>query len=107
MYPLGHKDLNSPSEEKSPSASSPSSRGEGLETERPEDDSSEGLDDARPLIQSVVGPNGLRKFIMLHIWTVNGFTFTIKESHFKTLREVPNPCQHTPLSTLLVRKMIL
>ena len=67
MYPLGHKVLNSPSEEKSPSASSPSSRSEGLETERPEDDSSESLDDARPLIQSVVGLNGLRKFIMLHM----------------------------------------
>ena len=53
----------------------------------PEDDSSEGLDDAEPLVQFVVGLDGLREFIMLPIWTVNEFTSTIKESHFKTLRE--------------------
>ena len=34
---------------------------------RPEDDSSEGLDDAEPPVQSVVGPDGLREFIMLPI----------------------------------------
>ena len=58
-----------------------------METKRPEDDFSEGLDDAEPPIQSVVGPDGLREFIMLSIWTVNDFTSTIKESHFKTLKE--------------------
>ena len=47
----------------------------------------EGLDDAELPIQSVMGPDGLREFIMLPIWTVNDFTYTIKESHFKTLRE--------------------
>ena len=86
VYSLGHKDPNSPSEDRSPSASSSSSRDEGLETETPQDGSSEGLDDAEPPIQSVIGPDGLREFIMLPIWTVNDFTFTIKESHFKTLR---------------------
>ena len=50
VYPSGHKDLDNLSEERSPLASSPSSRDEGLETERPEDDSSEGLDDAKPPI---------------------------------------------------------
>ena len=40
-----------------------------------------------PPVQFVVGPNGLREFIMLPIWMVNDFTSTIKESHFKTLRE--------------------
>ena len=87
VYPLGHKDLDSPSEERSPSTSSPSSRDEVLETERPEDDSSEGLDNAKPPVQSIVGLDGFREFIMLPIWTVNDFTSTIKESHFKTLRE--------------------
>ena len=58
-----------------------------METERPEDDSNEGLDDAEPPIQSVVGPDGFREFIMLPIWTFNDFTSTIKEYHFKTLRE--------------------
>ena len=87
VYPSGHKDPDSLSEERSPSASSASSRDESLGTERPKDDSSEGLDDAEPPIQSVVGPDGLREFIMLPIWTINDFTSTIKESHFKTLRE--------------------
>ena len=58
-----------------------------METERPEDDSNEGLDDAKPPIQFVVGPDGFREFIMLPIWTFNDFTSTIKEYHFKTLRE--------------------
>ena len=87
VYPSGHKDLDSLSEEKSPSTSSPSSRDEVLETERPENDSSEGLDNAKPPVQSVVGLDGLREFIILPIWMVNDFTSTIKESHFKTLRE--------------------
>ena len=43
MYLSGHKDLDSLSEERISSASAPSSRDEGLETERLEDDSSEGL----------------------------------------------------------------
>ena len=87
VYLSDHKDLDSPSEERSLSASYPFSRDKGLEAERLEDDSSEGLDDAEPPIQSITGPGGLREFIMLPISTVNDFTSTIKESHFKTLRE--------------------
>ena len=34
-----------------------------------------------------MGPDGLRVFIMLPIWTVNDFTSTIKESQFKPIRE--------------------
>ena len=93
VYPSGHKDHDSLSEERSPSASSPSSRDEGLEREKPEDDLLQDLDDNEPPIQSVVGPNGLRKFIMLPIWMVNDFISTIKENHFKTLRgkyQIPN-----------------
>ena len=40
-----------------------------------------------------MGSDGLRKFIMLPIWTVNDFIFSIKEIHFKTLRgkyQIPN-----------------
>ena len=93
VYPSSHKDHDSLSEERSPSASSPSSRDEGLEREKPEDDLLQDLDDNEPPIQSVVGPNGLRKFIMLPIWMVNDFISTIKENHFKTLRgkyQIPN-----------------
>ena len=93
VYLSGHKDHDSSSEERSPSTSSPSSKDEGLERGGPEDDFFQDLDDNEPLIQFVVGPDGLRKFIMLHIWTVNDFISTIKEPHFKTLRgkyKIPN-----------------
>ena len=86
VYPSSHKDHDSPSEERSPSASSPSSRDEGLEKGGPKDYFLQDLDDNETPIQSVVGPNGLRKFIMLPMWTVNDFISTIKENHFKTLR---------------------
>ena len=48
VYLSSHKDPDNPSEERSLSASSPSLRDEDLEMERPKDDSSEGLDDAKP-----------------------------------------------------------
>ena len=54
--------------------------------DRSEGDSSDGLDSAEPLIQSIIGSDGLREFIMLPLWTINDFRSTIKESHFKTLR---------------------
>ena len=86
VFLLGQKDPDNSGEERNLFATSPSSRDEGLEMDRLEGDSSDGLDDAEPPIQSVIGPDGLREFIMLPIWMVNDFTSTIKESHFKTLR---------------------
>ena len=97
MYPSSHKDLDSPSEERSPSASSPSSSNEGLEVKRPADDPSKGLDDAEPPVQFVMGPNGLREFIMLLIWTVNDFNSFIKEPRFKTLRAKYQILDNIPL----------
>ena len=93
VYPSGHKDHDSPSEERNPSASSPSSRDEGLEREEPEDDLLQDPNDNKQPIQSVMGPNGLRKVIMLPIWTINDFISTTKENHFKTLKgkyQIPN-----------------
>ena len=55
--------------------------------DRSDGDSSDGLVGVEPPIQSVVGPNGLREFIMLPLWTVNDFVSIIKKSHFKTLRD--------------------
>ena len=85
VYPSGHNDHESQSEEKSPSASSPSLRDEDLEMDGPED-SRDGLDNTKPPIQSVVGPDGLRDFIIVPLWTMNYFTSTIKEPYFKALR---------------------
>ena len=85
IYSSGHKDLDISSEEKSLSASS--SRDDDLEMEGSEGGSSDGLIGDEPLIQSVIGPNGLREFILLPLWTINNFISKIKEPHFKTLRD--------------------
>ena len=39
-----------------------------------------------PPVQFVVGPYGLREFILLPLWTVNDFNSIVKQKHFKTLR---------------------
>ena len=90
VYSFGHVDQESPGEERSLSASSSSSTNEDMEMADPEEVSDDGKEQT---LRSVVGANGLREFIMLPEWTVNNFVFTIKENHFKTLREnfqIPN-----------------
>ena len=67
VFPSGQNDLGTSSEERNQSATSPSTWDEGLDTDRLKGDFADGLDDAEPPIQSVIGLNGLRKFIMLHI----------------------------------------
>ena len=84
MYPSGHVDQESPSEDRRPSASSLSSTNEDTEMAKLVEISDDG--EEQPL-RSVMGVNGLREFIMLPEWTVNHFVSTIKENHFKTLRE--------------------
>ena len=88
VYLLGHKNQESPSEERSPSASSPSSSSpsstnEDMEMANPKEGSDDG--EEQP-VKSAVGADGLREFIMLPKWSVNDFTSTIKEKHFNTLR---------------------
>ena len=95
VYPSGHKDLDSPSKDRCPSTSS--SRDEDSEMERSKGDSSDGLIDADPPILSVIGPDGLREFILLPLWMVNGFISKIKESHFKTLRDKYQIPVHIPM----------
>ena len=82
VYPSSYRYPNDLSEERSPSTSSPSSKNEDMEVAEPEEGSDDGEDQR---IKSVVGANGLREFVMLPKWTVNAFTSTIKEAHFKTL----------------------
>ena len=83
VYPSGHKDQKSPSEERSPSISSPSSKNEDMEMVESEEGSDDGEEEP---IKSVIGTNALREFVMLPKWTVNDFTSTIKEKHFSTLK---------------------
>ena len=84
VYPFGHVDQESPGEDRSPSASSSSSTNEDMEMAEPVEISDDGEEQ---IVRSVIGANGLREFIMLPEWTVNNFVSTIKENHFKTLRE--------------------
>ena len=82
VYPSGYKYLDDLSE-RSPSASSPSLKNEDMEVVEPEKGSDDGEDQR---IKSVVGADRLREFVMLPEWTVNAFTSTIKEPHFKTFK---------------------
>ena len=82
VYPSGHKDQDSPGEDRSPSASSSSSTSEDVEIveiEGPADDGNQAL-------EPVVGADGLRQFIMLPEWTVHRFTSVIRERHFSTFK---------------------
>ena len=84
VYPFGHVDQESPSEDRSLSASTSSSTNEDMEMAELVEISD---DDEKQPLRSVMGVNGHREFIMLPEWTVNYFVSTIKENHFKTLRE--------------------
>ena len=82
MYSSGYRDPDDLSE-RSPSASSPSSKNKDMEVAEPKEGSDDGEEQR---IKSIVGTDGLWEFVMLPEWTVNAFTSTIKEAHFKTLR---------------------
>ena len=92
LYPSGCRDPDELSE-RSPSASSPSSKNEDMELVEPE----EGSDDGEKRLKSVVGADRLREFVMLPKWTVDNFTSTIKEVHFKTLRAIYQIPDHIPI----------
>ena len=86
VFPLGQKDPDTSSEERNPSATSPL-MDEGMEMDGSVGDSNDSIEGVEPPIQSIIGLDGFREFLMLPIWTVNDFVSTIKEPHFKTLRE--------------------
>ena len=92
MYPSGCRDPDELSERSSPAASS-SSKNKDMELAEPK----EGFDDGDQRIKSVVGADGLREFIILLEWTVQNFTSTIKEVHFKTLRAIYQIPDHIPI----------
>ena len=89
VYSLGLDDPDTSFDDRVSSSNSPSAEGdEDVDVDGSEDDSSEEyIVSAEPSSQSVVGPDSLREFIFLPLWTVNGFKSTIKQKHFDTLRE--------------------
>ena len=78
MYQLGQDDLGTSSNERVPFANSPSKEDDDLEVDGLENDSNEDIGNAEPPIQSIIGPNGFREFIMLLLWTINDFNSSIK-----------------------------
>ena len=91
VYLLGQDDLGTfSSNERVPSANSPSTReDDDFDVDRSESDSNEdeGIGSDKPPIQFVIGPNDLRQFILLSLWTKNNFNSTVQRKHFETLRE--------------------
>ena len=87
VYLLGQDDPNTSSVERVLSANSPSMEDDDLDGDGLESDSNEDIGNDKPPVQSIIGPDGFREFIMLPLWTINDFNSSIKECHFNTLRE--------------------
>ena len=84
VYLSGHREQETLGEERSLSASSSSSTSEDVKEVEQEEASDDGEEQ---IVRFVIGADGLREFVMLPEWTVNNFTSTIKENHFKTFRD--------------------
>ena len=97
VNPPGQGNPGTSSDKRNPLASSPSTRDEGLDMDGSENGFNENLANVEPAVQSVIGPNGLREFIIILLWTVNDFKSTIKEKHFNTLREKYQIPHHIPI----------
>ena len=82
VYPSGQDDPVTSYDEMIPSANSLSTKeDEGLDVDGLEGDSNDEEDIGNPEspIQSVIGPDGLKEFIMLPLWTINDFKSSIKQ----------------------------
>ena len=88
VFPSSQDDPNTSYDEKDPLANSPSIEDEDSDVDRPKGDSNDDdIEIGEPPIQSIIGPNGFREFIMLPLWTINDFNSSIKQQHFNTLKE--------------------
>ena len=89
--------LNDPdtlSDERESSTTSPSIGDEDMDVDGSEGDlNGDDIDIGEPPIQSVVGPNGFRKFIMLLLWTVNDFNSSVKQTHLRRSTKYPSMFQ--------------
>ena len=78
VFLSSQNDLGISSEERDPSATTPSIKDEDLDTDGSEGASTDGLVGAEPSTQSIIGPDRHREFIILPLWMVNDFISTIK-----------------------------
>ena len=94
VYPSSYVDQESLGEDRSSSAYYLSSTNQDMEMVETVEISDDGEEQT---LRSVIGATGLREFIMLSEWTVNNFVSTIKENHFKTLRENYQILENIPI----------
>ncbi|KAL0008608.1 hypothetical protein SO802_010110 [Lithocarpus litseifolius] len=93
VYPLGQDNLRASYPKRVPSTNSSSEEEkedldvDGSKSSSNEDSDEESVENVNSSIRSVVGLDGLRKFVLPLMWTVNDFNPTIKQKHFDTLRE--------------------
>ena len=78
VFPSGQDDLDTSYDERVSFANSPSAKeDEDLDVDGSEGDSNDDYVNNEPPVQSVLGPDG-REFIMLLLWIINNFNFSIK-----------------------------
>ena len=88
VYLSGQDDPGTSYDEQVPSSNSSSmEKDEDVDVDGLEGDSNKDLVSAEPPSQSIIGPDGLRQFILLPLWPVKDFKSSIKQKHFDTLRE--------------------
>ena len=96
--------LNDPdtlSDERESSTTSPSIGDEDMDVDGSEGDlNGDDIDIGEPPIQSVVGPNGFRKFIMLLLWTINDFNSSVKQTHLRRSTKYPSMFQYVYLLSM-------
>ena len=88
VFSSGQDNPNTSYNERDLLANSPSTEDEDLDVDRPKGDSNDNdIDIGEPPIQSVIGLDGFRGFIMLPLWTINDFNSSTRQQHFNTLKE--------------------
>ena len=94
VYLSGQDDPGTSYFERVPSTNSPSKEeDEDLNVDKSKSDTNGNSDGEKNVenvespIRSIIGPDGLRNFILPLMWMVNDFNLTIKRKHFNTLRE--------------------
>ena len=88
VYLSGQDDPGTSYDEQVPSSNSSSvEKDEDVDVDGLDGDSNKDLVNAEPSSQSIIGPDGLRQFILLPLWPVKDFKSSIKQKHFDTLRE--------------------
>ena len=98
VFPSGQDDPGAFHDERVPFANSSFvEEDEDLDMDESEDDSNdeEDIGSAEPPIQLVIGPDSLRKFIMLSLWTINEFNSIPLQITFREFFMLQQPSAQT------------